>query len=65
MPIRIPSSWNCCLEIWCSWRTLFVSPNRCNAMCVSSEAAYVMRVGLSVGGEEQPSPSNRLHAAQF
>ena len=32
-------------------------------LCVSSEAAYVMRVGLSVGEEEQPSPSNRLHAA--
>jgi hypothetical protein len=34
-----------------------------NAMCVSSEAAYVMRVVLSMGEEEQPSPSNRLHAA--
>jgi hypothetical protein len=34
-----------------------------NPMCVSSEAAFVMRAGLSVGEEEQPSPSNRLHAA--
>jgi hypothetical protein len=34
-----------------------------NPLCVSSEAAFVMRVGLSMGGEEQPSPSNRLHAA--
>ncbi len=32
-------------------------------MCVSSEAAFVMRVGLSVGEVEQPSPSNRLYAA--
>jgi len=32
-------------------------------VCVSSEAAFVMRVGLSMGEEEQPSPSNRLHAA--
>ena len=34
-----------------------------NPMCVSSEAAFVMRVGLSMGEVEQPSPSNRLHAA--
>jgi len=32
-------------------------------LCVSSEAAFVMRVGLSVGEAEQPSPSNRLYAA--
>jgi len=32
-------------------------------MCVSSEAAFAMRVGLSMGEAEQPSPSNRLHAA--
>ncbi len=32
-------------------------------LCVSSEAAFVMRVGLSVGEVEQPSPSNRLYAA--
>jgi len=32
-------------------------------MCVSSEAGYVMRVGLSMGEAEQPSPSNRLYAA--
>ena len=25
---------NWCWDIWCSWRTLFISPNRCNAMCV-------------------------------
>jgi hypothetical protein len=34
-----------------------------NPVCVSSEAAFVMRAGLSMGEEEQPSPSNRLHAA--
>ena len=34
-----------------------------NPMCVSSEAAFVMRAGLSMGEAEQPSPSNRLHAA--
>jgi len=34
-----------------------------NPLCVSSEAAFVMRVGLLVGEEEQPSPSNRLYAA--
>ncbi len=32
-------------------------------LCVSSEAAFVMRAGLSVGEAEQPSPSNRLYAA--
>ena len=32
-------------------------------LCVSSEAVFVMRVGLSVGEVEQPSPSNRLYAA--
>ena len=32
-------------------------------LCVSSEAAFVMRVGLSMGETEQPSPSNRLYAA--
>jgi hypothetical protein len=32
-------------------------------MCVSSEAAFVMRAGLSMGEVEQPSPSNRLYAA--
>jgi hypothetical protein len=32
-------------------------------MCVSSEAALVMRGGLSMGEDEQPSPSNRLYAA--
>jgi hypothetical protein len=32
-------------------------------LCVSSEAAFVMRVGLSMGEVEQPSPSNRLYAA--
>ena len=39
------------------------APYFANAMCVSSEAAVVMRVGLSMGGAEQPPPSNRLHAA--
>jgi hypothetical protein len=34
-----------------------------NPMCVSSEAAFVMRVGLSMGEAEQPSPSNWLYAA--
>jgi len=32
-------------------------------LCESSEAAFAMRVGLSVGEVEQPSPSNRLYAA--
>ena len=32
-------------------------------LCVSSEAAFAMGVGLSVGEVEQPSPSNRLYAA--
>ena len=32
-------------------------------LCVSSEAAFVMRAGLSMGEVEQPSPSNRLYAA--
>ena len=41
-----------------SSRTLHKSP-----MCVSSEAAFAMRVGLSVGEAEQPSPSKWLHAA--
>ena len=39
------------------------SPLAAILLCVSSEAAFVMRVGLSMGEEEQPSPSNRLHAA--
>jgi len=34
-------------------------------MCVSSEAAFVMRAVLSMGEAEQPSPSNRLYAALF
>ncbi len=34
-----------------------------NQLCVSSVAAFVMRAGLSMGEAEQPSPSNRLHAA--
>jgi hypothetical protein len=34
-----------------------------NPMCVSSEAVYEMRAGPSMGGAEQPPPSNRLHAA--
>jgi hypothetical protein len=34
-----------------------------NILCVSSEAAFVMRAGLSMGEAEQPSPSNRLYAA--
>ena len=29
-------------------------------MCVSSEAVYEMRAGPSMGGAEQPPPSNRL-----
>jgi hypothetical protein len=32
-------------------------------LCVSSEAAVVMRDGLPMGEEEQPLPSNRLYAA--
>jgi hypothetical protein len=32
-------------------------------VCVSSEAVYEMRVGLSMGGVEQTPPSNRLDAA--
>ena len=40
-----------------------VRPTIANTMCVSSEAGYVMRVGLSMGEAEQPSPSNRLYAA--
>ena len=42
---------------------IFVAPPYCQTACVSSEAAYVMRAGLSVGEVEQPSPSNRLYAA--
>jgi hypothetical protein len=42
---------------------LLFAPTKFNAVCVSSEAAFVMRVGLSVGEVEQPSPSNRLYAA--
>ena len=38
-------------------------PTVSDALCVSSEAAFVMRVGLSVGEVEQPSPSNWLYAA--
>ena len=34
-------------------------------MCVSSEAVCEMRAGPSMGGLEQPPPSNRLHAALF
>ena len=34
-----------------------------NALCVSSEAAFAMRVGLSMGEVEQPSPLNLSHAA--
>ena len=45
------------------YNTLTVRPNIVKPLCVSSEAAYVMRAGLSVGEDEQPSPSNRLHAA--
>ena len=33
--------------------------------CVSSEAVCEMRAGPSMGGAEQPPPSNRLHAALF
>lgn len=40
-------------------------PNFGNALCVSSEVAFVMRAGLSMGEVEQPSPSNRLYAALF
>jgi len=32
-------------------------------LCESSEAAFAMGVGLSMGEVEQPSPSNRLYAA--
>ncbi len=41
------------------------APAFANALCVSSEAVFVMRVGLSMGEVEQPSPSNRLHAASW
>ena len=40
-------------------------PGTVKSMCVSSEAAIVMRAGLSMGEDEQPSPSNRLYAALF
>jgi len=36
-----------------------------NPLCVSSEAVCEMRAGPSMGGLEQPPPSNRLHAALF
>jgi hypothetical protein len=61
----ITSSW-ICSQIEKQKVETRLTPVFCQTpLCVSSEAAYVMRAGLSVGEEEQPSPSNRLHAALF